>query len=115
MPAYYHVSYVTEYPIYEPAEGGYYYAGTTVRHSRRFPSWKKANKYFQKLKRWFLEEHEAEFRQGRVNVYEMSGVSQKWGDNAGSSVRYASRYIGEGDEVVITKGPYQESGWHPYC
>ena len=109
---YYYVSHVTEYPIYEPAEGGYYYAGTTTESSRRFPTWKKANKFFQKAKKQFLEDHPWEVEQGRVHVWEESGVCK---DNEGSCVRYHSRYIGEGEFVILTRGEYVENGWEPYC
>ena len=37
----YYVSYIREYPIYEPAEGGYYYAGEHVESCREFSTWKK--------------------------------------------------------------------------
>lgn len=65
MATYYYVSYVEEYPIYEPAEGGYYYAGEQVMNYRKFSSWKKANKYFQKVKRQFLDEYDWAFCKDR--------------------------------------------------
>ena len=112
MAMYYYVSYVEEYPIYEPAEGGYYYAGDTVQRYRKFSSWKKANKCFQKWKKWFLEENEWAVEQNRVYLWENPGIDKY---NDGSVVGYNSKYIGEGASVRITKGPYEEHGWHPYC
>ena len=51
----YYVSWIREYPIFEPAEGGYYYAGEQVFYCEEYPTWKKANKAYQKLKREFYE------------------------------------------------------------
>ena len=112
MSMYYYVSYVEEYPIYEPAEGGYYYTGDTVVFCRKFSTWKKANKYYQKLKKWFLEESEWGVDESRIHTWDNSGVD-KWGE--GSVAIYQSRYIGEGARVQITRGPFQERGWQPYC
>ena len=103
----FYVSYITEYPIYEPAEGGYYYAGTQVEECRAFPDWKKAKRYYAKMRRWFLEEYELE----RVHEYVCGGVS-KYG---GPSLYYRSRYIGEGAKLEITRKPPIEKGWEPYC
>ena len=112
MSMYYYVSYVEEYPIYEPAEGGYYYAGEQVVDYRKFSSWKKANKCFQKWKKWFLEENEWAVAQNRIHIWENPGID-KYGD--GSLVRYNSKYIGEGAKVQITRGPFKEHGYEPYC
>lgn len=45
----YYVSYYMEYPIYEPAEGGYYYAGNDLEISYRFGSLSKARKFLKKM------------------------------------------------------------------
>lgn len=105
----YYVSYITEYPIYEPAEGGYYYAGTQIQICRQFSTWKKANRFFQKLRKEFLEEHDWEM--DRVNNFACGGVS-KWHN---PFVAYYSRYIGEGERVELTKEKPVERGWTPYC
>lgn len=107
-----YVSYVEEFPIYEAAEGGYYYAGEQVMNCRKFSSWKKANKCFQKWKREFLEDYGWAVEQDRVHIWENPGID-KYGD--GSVVRYNSRYIGEGASVRITRGPFREHGYEPYC
>lgn len=113
MATYYYVSYVEEYPIYEPAEGGYYYTGEQVMNYRKFSSWKKANKCFQKWKKAFLEEYDWAVKQDRVWVWDNPGVDPK--DGQGSLARYSSRYIGEGASVQITRGPFKEHGYEPYC
>ena len=45
----YYVTYYEEYPIYEPAEGGYYYAGSRNVSVREFKSWRKARQFFNKV------------------------------------------------------------------
>lgn len=105
----FYVSYITEYPIYEPAEGGYYYAGETVEMCREFTSWKKANKFFQKCRKEFLEEHDDEPE--RIYDATWGGVG-KWVNPA---VYYHSKYIGDGEYIQITRKIPQDKGWHPYC
>lgn len=105
----FYVSYITEYPIYEPAEGGYYYAGTVVEECYKFDTWKKANKKYQKMRKAFLEYYGADDE--GIREYVCGGVS-KYG---GSGVYYASKYIGEGARVEITRKEPREKGWEPYC
>lgn len=45
---YYFVSHYSEYPLYTPEEGGYYYAGVELYKSFRFSSLKKAKKFLNK-------------------------------------------------------------------
>lgn len=105
----FYVSYITEYPIYEPAEGGYYYAGTQIQMCREFSSWKKANRFFQKCRKEFLEMHEDE--PDRINDATWGGV----GKYVNPAVYYFSRYIGEGESVELTRTKPVEHGWTPYC
>ena len=105
----YYVSYITEYPIYEPAEGGYYYAGTQIQECREFSTWKKANRYYQKLRKWFLEEHSDE----PERVYDCTpGGIGRW---TRPVVGYNARYIGDGEWVELTGKKPVEHGWTPYC
>ena len=105
----FYVSYITEYPIYEPAEGGYYYAGTQIQMCREFSTWKKANKFYQRCRKEFLEEHDWETE--RVHDFCCGSV----GKYCNPHVSYRSRYIGEGERVELTKEKPVEHGWHPYC
>ena len=105
----YYVSYITEYPIYEPAEGGYYYAGEQIQMCRSFHTWKKANRFYQKCRKEFIDEHGWELE--RVNDFVCSGIS-KWHN---PFVSYHSRYIGDGERVELTKTKPIEHGWEPYC
>ena len=105
----FYVSYITEYPIYEPAEGGYYYAGTTIEACEEFTSWKEANKLFQKWRKEFLFEHQ--FEMERVTDHLCGGC----GKYNNPIVYYKSRYIGEGEWIEMTRAKPVEKGWRPYC
>ena len=105
----YYVSYIKEYPIYEPAEGGYYYAGEVVEDCREFSTWKKANKCYQQFRREFLSWHEDEPK--RICDYTCGGI----GKCGGPSVTYYSRYIGEGERVEISRARPQFRGMQTYC
>ena len=105
----FYVSRIKEYPIYEPAEGGYYYAGESVEISRAFKDWKKANRFFQVLRRGFLEEYGGD--PSRICDVPCGGV----GKHGGPFVSYFSRYIGNGDRVEIAREKPKPSGWQPYC
>ncbi len=79
----YYVSVYDKYPIYEPAEGGYYYEGRQIVGSKGFNSYDEAQAYAEEL---FKEEKEyygkgTKFSDG---VYECDG-----------------RYIGEGVRIAI--------------
>ena len=99
-----YITHYEEYPIYEPAEGGYYYAGNQVVESERLSKrqckknlkelWKdaqKENEYLPEKEQWVM------FRDG-------------------TEIRRCSRYIGEGESYVIEKNYGSKvRGWHPYC
>ena len=44
----YYVTEYREYPIYEPAEGGYYYEGVEMIQSRTFQTFRKARKHMNR-------------------------------------------------------------------
>ena len=71
-----------EYPIYEPAEGGYYYAGNQAVEYRRLNSMKQAKKILAKMSKELEDE-------GFI-------VSEH-------SAYLPSRYIGEGQSWRIEK------------
>lgn len=105
----FYVSYITEYPIYEPAEGGYYYAGEIVEDCIPCSSWKKANKLFQKLKVEFREMYE--YERGHIVELEVGGV----GKYINPAIIFRSYYIGDGARLEITRKKPENKGWHPYC
>lgn len=94
----YYVSYYDEYPIYEPAEGGYY-AGTSATHSEGFNSLKAAQK--------FMDEY--------VNSAIADG--ENWKPYGKRGYYIPSKYIGEQSYIILE--PNKEylsrvSGYEPY-
>lgn len=103
-PTYYVCEY-TQYPIYEPAEGGYYYEGTQLTSYVKTHSLKRARKL---LKKWVTEFYECE---GILTPDAVEGIS-----TLGNHHWYGTRYVGEGMEWHIeTKLRSHEHGWRPYC
>lgn len=94
----YYVSYYEEYPIYEPAEGGYYYAGNVLQFTHRVGSLKKARKLLKK----YIEDAEQYHR-----PYDYIGKNYAYKDGGD--------YIGRGRELRIETVPgRRERGYVPY-
>ena len=93
-----YLTHYTEYPIFEPAEGGYYYAGRSADDFYRLNSVKQAKRQLFKMKKK-LEEN------GFI-VYI---------DNNICGAYKHSKYIGNGEELILEKvyGSHNE-GWRPY-
>lgn len=90
----YYVTWYDKYPIYEPAEGGYYYEGMEAHGYFKCGSLKRAKKYLEK---WAKEEGYVISTNGR-HAYE------------------ESRYIGEGTVMHIeTVLGIHTCGYVPYC
>lgn len=113
-----YLTHYEEYPIYEPAEGGYYYAGNEVVASERLS--KRQAKI--KMKRIWDE--------AKAENLEMYGMEEpdfsrdKYGDriypwyisNDGNKIFRMGYHIGEGESYVIERKYGSETrGWHPYC
>ena len=97
----YYVTYYEEYPIYEPAEGGYY--GSQNVWVREFKSWRKARQFFNKAAKQFVEDFSYD------NPYCMYGFPNSYAE-------VCSRYIGKDYGIVLTsRKPLKEHGWKPYC
>ena len=97
------LSYYEEYPIYEPAEGGYYYAGLALVKTERLS--KRA------AKRKFDEEAKAMIEETKDDSYPWF----TYGTHGRQIVR-DSKYIGEGAYMCIEKHKgMHEHGWQPYC
>ena len=89
----YFVSFYEAFPIYEPAEGGYYYEGEQLVDSILVGSLKKARRVMRR------EAERLEFTSIGCNN------SSKRGE-----------YIGESEYIYIeTVKGIHEHGWHPYC
>lgn len=98
-----YLSHYEEYPIYEPAEDGYYYAGNEIVESERM-SERQAKKQL------------AEFWEEAQKENEMLPANEQWvmrSDKRG--IYKKSRYIGGGESYIIErhKGS-KERGWEPY-
>lgn len=89
-----YLTHYQEYPIYEPAEGGYYYAGN------------QAFEYYRFLTKWGAKRHLAKMR------------AELEADGFVVYTDYAhlySKYIGESESWRIErKYGSHNSGWHPY-
>ena len=89
-----YLTHYEEYPIFEPAEGGYYYAGNQAQEFYRLNSMKQARRQLAKMRK--------ELEEDGFQVWETGAYKR-------------SRYIGEGEEWVIEKVYGSENrGWHPY-
>lgn len=93
----FYVTYYAEYPIYEPAEGGYYYAGNDAIWSEGFnteeDAWEYADKYIEQ--------------------------DDEWGEWQKQDYGYVlkGQYIGQDQYVVVEpKKAYlgMVKGWEPY-
>lgn len=99
-----YLTHYEEYPIYESAEGGYYYSGNQVVETERL-SKRKAKSEIKRLWCEAKEENKdlPEREQWRIS-------------NDGNKIWRSSRYIGEGESYVIERHKGSEvRGWHPYC
>lgn len=105
-----YLSHYEEYPIYEPAEGGYYYAGMALMKSERM-SLRKAKHEIKKL---FLELKEDPYEDGWFECANYKKNS--WNKNPGKMLRMSSKYIGEGEMICIERKMGEHvSGRVPYC
>lgn len=90
-----YLTHYTEYPIYEHADGGYYYAGQEADDFYRLNSEKQAKRILKKMAK--------ELKDDGYIVWEDCAYKR-------------SRYIGEGESWVIEKVYGSDNrGWEPYC
>lgn len=98
------LSYYEEYPIYEPAEGGYYYAGLALVKTERL-SKRAAKRKFDEIAREYIEETKNE--------------KFPWIKGNGRFGRFLYRdsyYIGEGAMYCVEHNAGEhEKGYQPYC
>lgn len=117
----------SEYPIYEPAEGGYYYAGKVAEdlEDNEYDSIeaaiKDAKEWVKELnedafedEKWIFIDHNANEIQEHIDQ-----MAEEFGPEEGCAmIAYRpSKYIGEGAQIYIeTPSAYKknERGWHPY-
>ena len=109
-----YLTYYEEYPIYEPAEGGYYYSGNQVvsyeKLSKRAAK-KKLTKLFEELK-----EDDSEPGSRYPGAPILRGSYDKWELINNNRLVRQSSYIGQGMSYVIERKLGCETrGYEPYC
>ena len=93
-----YLTHYTEYPIYEPAEGGYYYAGQKADCFYRLNSMKQAKHQLKKMQK----------------ELEKDGFNVLISNNYCEAYRY-DRYIGNGELWIVEKiYGSNNRGWTPY-
>lgn len=106
-----YLTHYAEYPIYEPAEGGYYYAGNQVVESERL-SKRQCRKQMDNI--WAAcEEENAENRTWEERTGQRFDYWDRSAD--GNKIWKYSRRIGEGESYVIERHHGSEiRGYRPY-
>lgn len=104
-----YVTYYEEYPIYEPAEGGYYYSGNRVVEYERL-SKRKAKAMMKEI--WA----ECEKENAEHPDEDRYGEPHEWNISSDGNYIYRQGYhIGEGVSYVLERKLGSEKrGWHPY-
>ena len=98
------LSYYEEYPIYEPAEGGYYYSGLKLIETERL-SKRAAKKKFDQLAMELMEETKNDDYPWNMNDIKY-----------GRHIFKGSKYIGDGAYMCIErKKGMHTKGYVPYC
>lgn len=99
----YYVTLYTRYPIYEPAEGGYYYSGIEMEWSMGFQEYRKARRFLKKCFKDCIACGDDQY--------------EHWHTNANHSrFGVGSRYIGEGWHITLERKQGSEvCGYVPYC
>lgn len=89
-----------EYPIFEPAEGGYYYAGNKVVSTEKMTAAEAENK----LQSLFKE------------LQEYQSAAYPWHFDTDNKMLFRySKYIGNGESYVVEKDlGSMEKGYEPY-
>lgn len=115
-----YISHYEEYPIYEPAEGGYYYAGNQLIESERKSKRACKKNLLEIWERCKRENEELGFRDD--NQKEWGSIIRQthnypWILNSEYNYIFKeSYYIGEGESFVIENHQgSQERGYYPYC
>lgn len=115
-----YISYYEEYPIYEPAEGGYYYAGNQLVKSERkskrackkelMEIWEQCKK--DNIENGFREDNEDEWS----DITSITHEYPWFFDKEHNYIYKDSYYIGEGESYIVErKQGSQRSGRQPYC
>lgn len=105
----YYLTYYEAYPIYEPAEGGYYYEG---RNATKWWESENLNELLNSISN-FAEDFEME--KMPFDFDDIKDELEKWGYCVVALTH--AKYIGDDEYLVMeTERAFHkyESGWHPY-
>lgn len=105
----YYLTYYEAYPIYEPAEGGYYYEG---RNAIKWWESKDLNELLNSISN-FAEDFEME--KIPFDFDDIKDELEKWGYCVVALTH--AKYIGDDEYLVMeTERAFQkyEAHWHPY-
>ncbi len=105
----YYLTYYEAYPIYEPAEGGYYYEG---RNAIKWWESEDINELLNSISN-FTEEFEMEMLP--FDFDDIKDELKKWGYCVVALTH--AKYIGDDEYLVMeTERAFQkyEAHWHPY-
>lgn len=108
----YYVTYYGNYPIYEPAEGGYYYNGRQIFDVMTFNDRRKAKRAYYKWVKEFYEIHDAV--EERIIQRDFGGFFKWDEDKEIAFVKTNSKYIGEDEGIIFSAAPVKEKGYTPY-
>ena len=109
----YYLTYYEEYPIYEAAEGGYYYSGKEAVEWAYSEDKKEIVDYIPT----YAEEHDLELVKFNTDVFEylIENIEEEH-DSIIVAIEH-SKYIGEERYICIEYSEGFKSrneGWHPY-
>lgn len=109
----YYLTYYEEYPIYEPAEGGYYYSGCNAVEWAYDENMDDVINYIPK----FAEKFDLEIVKFHEGVAEY--FRECFDEDFGSTIVAIeeSKYIGDERYICIENDAdfkSRECGWHPY-
>ena len=111
-----YISHYEEYPIYEPAEGGYYYAGNQLVATERL-SKRKAKAELERLWSEAKAENLREFgeEEPKRDKDQYGNCIYPW-RRIGNLIYKDSHYIGDGESYMVERHKGSAtSGYHPYC
>lgn len=112
-----YITHYEEYPIYEPAEGGYYYSGIRILESKKM-SKRAAKNLFKELWRQAKEENLEMFGEEEPLIETNRGRIYPWIYYCWNQpvIRKHSKYIGEGEYFVIERKQGKDvKGYESYC
>lgn len=110
-----YLSHYQEYPIYEPAEGGYYYPGNELVNSSRM-SKRACRREFDKIWEQCQKENVKNgFEENTEDIFTSNNGVYPWCRIGDNYIFREGYYVGEGESYTIErKQGSQRKGWHSY-